>query len=95
MRDAPSSSEIDPFAPLIKAAASLAGATEIVNRSAVATMELADLVAESESNLHQIKVGLLKIYVPIAERELMKHNDGVIPAEAALTLEKMRAFAAR
>jgi hypothetical protein len=25
----------------------------------------------------------------------MKHNDGVIPAEAALTLEKMRAFAAR
>ena len=61
--------------------------------AAVAAMELAELGAESESSLHQIKVGLLKIYVPIAEREIRKHNSGHIPAEAALALEKMRAFA--
>jgi len=71
----------DPFAPLTYPA-------EIANRSA---MDLADC----EIGLHDIQAELPEIYMPIAEREIMKHNDGVIPAEAASTLEKMRVFAAR
>ena len=84
---------IDPFAAITEAAPSLAGPTDTMNRAAVAAIELADLGTESERSLHQIKAGLLSIYIPIADREIRKHNDGLIPATAALALEKMRAFA--
>ena len=84
---------IDPFAALTRAAPVLACPTATMNRAAVAAMELADLDEESESRLHQIKAGLLNIYIPIADREIRKHNGGMIPVEAAVTLGKLRAFA--
>ena len=61
--------------------------------AALAAMELAELGAESEGSLHETRFESLRIDIPIADREIRNHNDGMIPTEAALALEKMRAFA--
>lgn len=37
---------------------------------------------------------LIRIYIPIAEHEVRKHNGGTIPPSAAMALDRLRAIAA-